>query len=239
MNQLLPLEVNPNTGEPFLRLPPPRGNIIITPPRLHDVDAVVAALNDPKIYRWMTGPPLPYQPEHGLAWLSEQMEEAEKILRYLEAPLNPGEPFPRLATGCPVRIIREVNEDGTDTYLGYLGIYPSERKEILDAATRAGVLIKDAQKGAGDPSIVWDMADYVIPERQGQGIMTAAMSALIQNWAIPRLNAQKIQASVLEGNIASIKVLEKAGFKLRGKICNYEEIQGVLKGTQWLEWARE
>ncbi|KAG6916193.1 hypothetical protein DXG01_008075 [Tephrocybe rancida] len=239
MTQLLPLEVNSTTGEPFLRVSHPHNHdIIITPPRLHDVDAVVAALNDPRVYRWMTGPPLPYQPEHGLSWLSEQMEEAEQFLRHLEEPVGASEIL-KPALGCPVRIIREVKEDGTDIYLGFLGIYRSERKEILDVGKRAAVLADDARKKAGDPTILWDIADYVVPDRHGQGIMSAAISTLIQSWAIPRLNAHKMQASVLEGNVASIKVLEKVGFKLRGTLCDYEDVRGVSMGTQWLEWTRE
>ncbi|KAG6861262.1 hypothetical protein C0995_002070 [Termitomyces sp. Mi166 len=186
----------------------------------------------------MTGPPLPYQPEHGLAWLSEQMAEAEKILRHLEDPLTAEGPVKK-ALGCPVRIIREVNEDGSDTFLGYLGIYRSERKEILDEKERASVLAEDAWKGADDSSIVWVIADWVVPERHSQGIMTAAMSALMKSWVIPRLDARRIQASVLEGNIASIKVLEKVGFKLRGTISAYEDVKGVSRGTQWLDWTRD
>ncbi|KAG5339351.1 hypothetical protein C0989_004631 [Termitomyces sp. Mn162] len=160
MKQLLPLEVNPSTGEPFLRIPYPGKNLIITPPRLYDVDAVLVALNDSRIYTWMTGPPLPYQPEHGLAWLTEQMEEADKILRHLEDPLTAEGPV-KLALGCPVRIIRQVNEDGTDTFLGYLGIYRSERKEILDDKKRATIVAENALKRVGDPSILWDIAGEI------------------------------------------------------------------------------
>lgn len=56
-----PLEINPLTREPFLRL---RGhpNIIITPPRLTDVPFIVPALNDEQVYTWLIGPPFPYYP---------------------------------------------------------------------------------------------------------------------------------------------------------------------------------
>ncbi|KAG6811672.1 hypothetical protein H0H92_006327 [Tricholoma furcatifolium] len=158
---LLPLEVSSSTGEPFLRLPHPRDNIILTPPRLHDVDAIIMALNNPKVYNWMPGLPFPYQPEHGLAWLSEQMEEAEKVLRRLEQPAYIAEQS-KFVLGSPVRIIRETKEDGTDNFLGYAGIYRSERKELLDEKERKAALAADAQKKAGDPTIVWDIAGEVV-----------------------------------------------------------------------------
>ncbi|KAF8074678.1 hypothetical protein FPV67DRAFT_1474541, partial [Lyophyllum atratum] len=158
MHQLYPLEVNTVTVEPCLRLPIPRNRIIITPPRISDVDAVVATLNDPKVYHWMSGPPFPYLLEHGISWLTEQIAETDAILRHLrEADASEGSAL-KMATGCPVRIIREVNEDGTDTYLGYVSVYPSKRQEILDEKEREAVLAEDARMEVGNPKIVWELA---------------------------------------------------------------------------------
>jgi len=100
-----------------LRLPAARSQIIITPPRISDLDSVVSALNDPKVYHWMAGPPYPYLPEHGRSWLNEQVAETDVILRDLDE--DDAEGPMKMALGCPVRIIRKVNEDGTETYLGY------------------------------------------------------------------------------------------------------------------------
>lgn len=68
--------------------------------------------------------------------------------------------------------------------------------------------------------------------------MTAAIVALIDRWAIPRLNAHKIEASVLQGNIASVRILEKLGFELLRTDENCEEIRGELRGIHYLEWTR-
>ena len=57
--QLYPLEVNPKTGEPFLRLRNHK-NIILTPPRVEDAPACVPLLNDPRVCDWLAGPPYPY-----------------------------------------------------------------------------------------------------------------------------------------------------------------------------------
>jgi hypothetical protein len=67
-DRLRPLELNDRTGEPFLRLPAPFQNIIITPPRSEDVPSIVRALNDPRVYKTLSGPPFPYLEEHATAW---------------------------------------------------------------------------------------------------------------------------------------------------------------------------
>jgi hypothetical protein len=52
--QLHPLQLNPITKEPFLRLPAPHDNIIVTPPRLSDAPDMVIAMNDEHIYPWLS-----------------------------------------------------------------------------------------------------------------------------------------------------------------------------------------
>ncbi|KAF7347350.1 N-acetyltransferase domain-containing protein [Mycena venus] len=59
--QLHPLEVNPKTGEPFLRLLAHK-NIILTPPRLSDAPFIISILNDERVYPWLSSPPYPYLP---------------------------------------------------------------------------------------------------------------------------------------------------------------------------------
>jgi hypothetical protein len=41
---------------------------------------------------------------------------ADRVLAELEAARN--DPVPKIVNDCPVRIIREVKDDGTDVYLG-------------------------------------------------------------------------------------------------------------------------
>jgi hypothetical protein len=59
--QLHPFEINPHTGEPFLRLRNNR-NIILTPPRPSDVTPYLSILNDPRVYQWMIGLSIPHLP---------------------------------------------------------------------------------------------------------------------------------------------------------------------------------
>jgi ribosomal-protein-alanine N-acetyltransferase len=51
----------------------------------------------------------------------------------------------------------------------------------------------------------------------GRGIMTAAVR-LFTPWAFENLEVHRIQAAVFEGNDASVRVLEKAGFEQEGRL---------------------
>ena len=48
--------------------------------------------------------------------------------------------------------------------------------------------------------------------------MSAAVGVLINQWMIPHLNAYKIRTEVLEGNLGSVRVLEKNGLKFLGMV---------------------
>ena len=51
----------------------------------------------------------------------------------------------------------------------------------------------------------------------GRGIVTEAVSALTQ-WAFDNFDLSRIYAGVLEWNPASMRVLEKAGYQLEGRL---------------------
>src|ERR1700761_5386068 len=104
-------EWDPNTDEPFLRLPKPLENIIITPPRLSDADVIIVYLNDPRVYMTLEGAPYPYTEEDAISWQTMIQERSNKILDQIKN----GQ---RVFDGSPVRAIRQINDDGTQTFLG-------------------------------------------------------------------------------------------------------------------------
>lgn len=57
--QLHPLELNPLTKEPFLRLRAHK-NIVITPPRPSDIEGYCLIINDPRVHDWLVGPTIPH-----------------------------------------------------------------------------------------------------------------------------------------------------------------------------------
>lgn len=79
--------------------------------------------------------------------------------------------------------------------------------------------------------------DWLSPIQHGKGIMTEAVAAVIENWAIPRMNVRKMIATAIVGNEGSLRVLEKNGFRLRDTLKELEEIKGKMKDIYVLDWV--
>lgn len=71
--------------------------------------------------------------------------------------------------------------------------------------------------------------------------MSAAVGTMINKWMIPQMNAHKIRAEAIEGNIRSVRVFEKNGFKLSGiaKVDRVRPGRERIEGIHVLEWERE
>jgi len=144
------LQVNPTTGEVFLRLPAPHENIIITPPRDCDAADITLILNDPRVYKNLLGPPFPYHPHHAEEWLRITKDKSGKILE----DLREGK---AVVDGCPVQHIREVRSDGTDSFLGDLSVRRNDWLEVEDEELREKMTKENSERPVGDPSIVWTL----------------------------------------------------------------------------------
>jgi hypothetical protein len=136
------------TGEPYIRLSSPFQNIIITPPRLSDVTPSVAIMNEPTVYAWM-GRSTPYTASNAEQWIVKVKAETDAVIEDLKA--NPSGPF----GGCPVRHIREVQEDGTEIFIGDVGLVRSYWPELLDVDERKALAEKNKARAPGDPEIAW------------------------------------------------------------------------------------
>ena len=162
--QLRPFEINPQTGEPYLRLAAPLSNIIITPPRLSDAPAKVEAFNDPRVYRWVTSPPWPYLPEHADQWLTTIIEETDAAWNELvKASVEEPEAAPKIVSTCPVRVIREQKEDGSDVPLGDCGFVRCNFDEIVDVDEKRKQSEENRARPAGDPRIIWQIGGTYYP----------------------------------------------------------------------------
>lgn len=153
--QLHPLQVNERTGEPFLRLSAPHDNIILTPPRLEDVPFMVHNLNDPRVYKSLSGPPFPYKEEHAVFWLDKIKSESDALLRELEEASREGSQPLKVVAGCPVRILRETQADGTDIFLGDIGIDRCGYPDVVDDDEQARLADENASLPVGHEDIVW------------------------------------------------------------------------------------
>lgn len=158
LRQLHPLKVNPITKEPYLQLPPPHSSIIITPPRLSDAERVLQILNDPRVHMTLQGPPFPYLAEHADFWIGKVKGESDAVLGALQkaAESDGSTAAPIFVGGCPVHNLREVQEDGTDVYLGDVRIDRSFEFEYLRDKVKEEALVKEnASRPVGDSEIIW------------------------------------------------------------------------------------
>jgi len=232
--ELYPLEVNQQTAEPYLRLPPPYAHIIITPPRMSDAPTIVQILNDPRVYKSLQGPPYPYLPEHAQSWLLSVTLQSDAVLRDLKEAGGDGKL--KIVDDCPVRSLREVKEDGTDVYLGDCTIDRWGWPEIVDRDQRQRLTDGNVARKAGDPDILWGIGDYIASSHHGKGIMTAAVAALRSQWWIPRMGVCHIRAAAFKGNQASVRVFEKNGFGIITTVEDCIEARGEIFSIHVLEW---
>ncbi|KAJ7492083.1 hypothetical protein FB451DRAFT_1216925 [Mycena latifolia] len=231
--QLHPLEVNPTTGEPFLRLASHK-NIILTPTRLSDGPAIIPLLNDERVYYWLSSPPFPYLPEHAVWWLNQAKEKSDKLLAELEAAR--GDPTLKIVDGCPVSTIREVKDDGTDVFLGSIVLDLAGQPWELEGSGRLSQ--ETPRRDPSDPDI-WTLGDYLAPSHHRQGIMSDGFKTLLREWGIPRMGVRRMVVTALAGNKGSVGVFEKNGFKLRKTIDDAIDVRGTMRGVHVLEWTLE
>ncbi|KAG5647668.1 hypothetical protein DXG03_008391 [Asterophora parasitica] len=237
--QLHPLEINPRTGEPFLRLKD-RKDIIITPPRRDDVALYVPIMNDPRIYEWLGSPPFPYTKEHAEEWYAKIKQSSDAILAELEAARESPELV--LVGESPIRVIRQVKEDGEDVYVGDIGIIRCVEGKLLaplaspvDDEHQANYVEANAALAVGDPNIIWTFGYYVVPSYHGKGIMTDVVRSLLWEWAVPRMGVRTIVGTAFEGNEGSVKVFQKNGFVKTKFIKNHIQMRGQWRNLQVLE----
>ncbi|KAG8219623.1 SUR7/PalI family-domain-containing protein [Butyriboletus roseoflavus] len=233
--QLYPLETNPQTGEPFLRLPAPNDNIILTAPRMSDAKSLAPIINDPRVSVWLEGPPIPYRDEYAEEWLAHIVKQSEDVLGELREEDRAEGPL-KVVGGCPVRHLREVLLDGTDIYIGDIGINRAQMEEVLDPDERKRAVEANNGKAIGDPSIVWTFGDYLAPSHHGRGIMSAAMGAILNGWAIPRMGVRRMVGYTFTGNEGSRRVFEKNGFEWKRTVDNGKLVRGERKTLNYLHW---
>jgi ribosomal-protein-alanine N-acetyltransferase len=94
---------------------------------------------------------------------------------------------------------------------------------FLDNALIGRVALSNVVRGAWQNATI----GYFLDEQfNGKGYMTAAVLLTIA-FAFDKLNLHRVQGAVMPRNIASIKVLQKAGFRFEGLSRHYLQIHGV------------
>lgn len=168
------------TKEPYLRLPTPLSNIIITPHRLENIDETAAALaeilNDPRVYPWLEGTPYPYQHGDGVKWIKANCKEFEDVLSALRRYLEQREGMSNSKSAavvskqdrefldrCPFTCIREVLEEdaasGTPLKDRLIGDMKLARytfyEHPYDSEERSEAQRRNNELPTGDENIIW------------------------------------------------------------------------------------
>lgn len=199
--------------------------------------------------------------DDGEEWIQHNKPKVDSFLQELQDAQGHDEL--KIIDGAPFCSIREIQEDGTDIYLGSLDITRCLEKPLLDVDSERAQQKADINKSleAGDPNIIWSFGgmiftrhieilfgkiiiytfppDYLSPSYHGQGIMTDAMDTLLYKWAIPRMNVRKIISCAFIGNQGSVRVFEKNGFLMTRTIQEHEIVRGEMRGSHVMEWTLE
>ncbi|KAF7714934.1 N-acetyltransferase domain-containing protein [Penicillium ucsense] len=234
------LRYRSSNGEPYLRLPEPHTNIIITPHRPEGMDETSAALtqmlNDPAIALNLQNTPYPYTRSHAEDWIKANLEEQQHMLAALREELDQQsmkasasevgnertihKSPAQIVDFCPFTCIREVveSENGNegpfkDVLIGDIRLARSSFEDFPETGPeREHAKKMNDDLSAGDPSIIWSFGDFLSPTHQGMGIMTLAIQTIIHDWAVPRMNVHRLRCWAFEDNTGSIRVFEKNGF---------------------------
>ena len=112
----------------------------------------------------LTGPPFPYTQQDAEEWIEARVPESDDILKdlkeHFEGSVGREENVPvgptglKLVEGCPLSVIREVREDGTDIYIGSIGLIRSKFFDIVDPVEKEQAIQENDARPLGDPDII-------------------------------------------------------------------------------------
>ncbi|EGQ43446.1 MAG: acetyltransferase, partial [Candidatus Nanosalina sp. J07AB43] len=91
------------------------------------------------------------------------------------------------------------------------------------------IFIGDLEKEYGRSHVGY----FIHPDYHGQGIGTKSLKMVV-TYTFETLNRHKIRGGFLEGNPASRRVMEKAGFQEEGTERDYKYVDGEWKNVTWM-----
>ncbi|KAJ5493081.1 hypothetical protein N7539_001827, partial [Penicillium diatomitis] len=254
------LQYRSSNGEPYLRLPEPHTNIIITPHRAEGIDETSAALtqmlNDPAIALNLQNTPYPYTRSHAEEWIKANCEEQQDMLAALREELDQQsmnasasevgnehtihKSPTRMFDICPFTCIREVVEsekgyEGSfkDVLIGEIRLARSSFEDF----PKTGPEREHAKKvnddlSVGDPSIIWSFGGTLpLPES-----MSAQEPAIINGKGIMTLVIQTIlhDWAVPRMNVHRLRCW---AFEDNAGSIRVFEKNGFVRGHTLKDWA--
>ncbi|KAJ7924711.1 acyl-CoA N-acyltransferase [Mycena leptocephala] len=213
-----PIRFTP-ANEPYIPLPAPHERFHLGTMRQSDVPQDAAMMNDVRVARTLVGPAFPMPLAKTQGWLvRERAAVAALFAAYAEGTFRP-------AAAAPFCILRERQEDGdgADKYVGQVTMF-----YCGDAETRR-TPVNDAWEEWRTRTKVWGIGAALRPEYHGKGLGSAAVSIVLNEWAVPQMGCTEVRAQCFMSNLGSVKLWEKHGFveepELRG-VVNVDEAKG-------------
>jgi len=239
---------NSNPAVPFIRLPPPFENIIITPPRYGDGSTVIEIMANPVVYMNLEGPPFPYTQESWQEWYPIIAKlSSDSLAEYYAAEEARKRGEKRwIKTALPVCMIREVDRaTGDEKFLGACDV---RFRGVPGVENEKRKRMKEINEGyeAGDPRIEREIGFYISPSVHGRGIMPVVLNTLMEKLMIPYMNIHQMNGDYYVTNKASRRVFEKCGFTFSKELPDLVEIpeaksgvKGMKVGLGVMSWKRK
>ncbi len=167
---------------------------------------------------------LPSIPGEGVVLRMPQMSDyaewaaLREASRQFLAPWEPTWPADDLTRSAFRRRVRRYGEDQR----GDLA-YPYFLFRTHDHALVGGLTLANVRRGCAQAA---SLGYWMGEAFAGQGLMTAAVRAVLP-FAFETLRLHRVEAACIPGNVASIKLLEKTGFRREGFAREYLCIDGV------------
>ncbi len=143
--------------------------------------------------------------------------ELRALSRQHLTPWEPQWTRDELARSTFRRRLRQYQRELRDDH-GYAYLIFSE----ADAGLLGGLNVSNVRRGVAQAA---SLGYWMGAPHAGRGLMTETVRAAVQ-FAFTTLGLHRLEAACLPSNIASARVLEKAGFKHEGRARRYLKING-------------
>ncbi|KAJ7171650.1 hypothetical protein C8R43DRAFT_20945 [Mycena crocata] len=218
-------------GEPYLPLPAPFEQFYLGVERKSDIPDDVAMMSDIRVARTLVGPPFPVPLINSQRWLVRERASVIALFAdYAEGKFLPAE-------SDPFSVLRERKPDGSEVYVGQVTImYCGDDEKRLTP-------VNDAWEEWRTRTKVWEIGAALRPEYHRKGVASAAVSVIMNDWAIPQMGCTELRAQCFVSNVGSVKLWEKHGFvenpTLRGEVTVSEVKGGGVEPDCVLVWHLE
>src|SRR5438105_2714287 len=168
--------------------------------------------------------PLPAVTGNGIVLRAPQMSDSAESVPLREAsrafltPWEPTWPADDLTRASFRRRIKRYSEDQRGDLAYAFFVFRKDDNVLVGGLTLANIRRGCAQAGS--------LGYWMGARHARQGHMTAAVNAVVP-FAFGTLKLHRVEAACIPGNLASVRLLEKTGFKREGFARQYLCIDGI------------